>query len=77
MATTSSSEINANGKMPLNQKEMSSMIETVTEFGKDLVSSSEEKIKMGVDYAKKYPVHTAVGFGLLGFAIGFLAKGSK
>lgn len=71
---TSTNSVKANGKMPDIEHNLHSMVDTVSEFGRDLVETSEEKIKVGVKYAKKYPIHTAVGAGILGFAIGFLTK---
>lgn len=64
----------ANGQLANSDRDLSSMVNNVTKFGKDLVHASEEKIQVGVQYAKKYPVHTAIGAGVAGFALGFLVK---
>ncbi len=54
--------------------DLNSMAHNVSQYGKDLVHASEEKIQVGVNYAKKYPVHTAIGAGIAGFALGFIVK---
>lgn len=66
-----------NGKLPTPDRDLGSMADSVTEYGRDLIHASEEKIKTGVKYAKKYPVHTAIGVGIVGFALGFLTKSFK
>lgn len=65
-----SSQTNTNSA----EKDLNSMARNVSQYGKDLVHASEEKIQVGVNYAKKYPVHTAIGAGVAGFALGFLVK---
>lgn len=74
---TSSDPAKTNGKLAHADSDLRSAVDNVTEFGRDLVHASEEKIKVGVDYAKKYPVHTAIGAGVAGFALGFLVKSLK
>lgn len=74
---SSSETSRTNGKLSHADRDLRSAVDNVTDFGKELVHASEEKIKVGVDYAKKYPVHTAIGAGVAGFALGFLVKSLK
>lgn len=55
-----------------------SQLENITKSLSNLqtsVSETSQKIAQdSVDFAKRYPIHTAVGAGVLGFAAGYAVK---
>jgi ElaB/YqjD/DUF883 family membrane-anchored ribosome-binding protein len=50
---------------------------SVHDIQDNLKASSQEIVQKGIGIAKKYPVHTALGVGAIGFVAGALFKKSK
>lgn len=60
-----------NGKAS-NGLDFDKAVSTVSEMGANIKDASQETIKKSVQVAKDYPIHTAIGAGVVGAAIGFL-----
>lgn len=62
----------SNGTASSQGLDIDKAMSTVSDMGGNLKDASQETIKKSVQVAKDYPVHTAIGAGVLGVAIGFL-----
>ncbi len=60
-------------KIPGNPDDL---IQYASEFATKFKSVSEDAVRESVSFAKKYPIHTALGACAIGFFAGFLAKRS-
>jgi hypothetical protein len=59
--------------MPVSSEEVMSY---ATEFADKFRSVSGDAVKESLSFAKKYPIHTALGACAIGFLAGILAKRS-
>lgn len=50
------------------------LVSTLSDFSETAVSRSKEAMEKSVQVAKDYPVHTAIGAGVLGFVAGIITQ---
>lgn len=62
-----------NEALPVNTEEL---MHYASEFATKFKSVSGDVVKESVSFAKKYPIHTALGACAIGFFAGILAKRS-
>lgn len=53
------------------------IMESANEFASKFKNVSGEYVRDTVDFVKQYPVHTALGAAAIGFAAGFMMRGSR
>ena len=54
--------------------QLANIKESALDFGSNIREKSETAVDDAVDFAKRYPLHTALGAGLIGFTIGFISR---
>lgn len=76
-AGTSDTAINGHGRKLANMEvSTDDLIHYASEFASKFKSVSGDAVKESVSFAKKYPIHTALGACAIGFFAGILVKRS-
>jgi len=57
-----------------NENQFDNMIDKVSDISHSAMEASKEGVEKSVVFAKKYPIHTAIGAGVVGFATGFFVN---
>lgn len=63
-----------NSNTDLKAQQMENILTTVTDYSDKALEKSRETVDRSVKVAKKYPIHTAIGLGVLGFIAGAITS---
>jgi len=60
--------------LELSKDKFNDIAETVSELHDSMRTKTQHVAEESVEFVKKYPLHTAVGAGVLGFLAGYATK---
>ena len=60
--------------LELSKEKFNDIAETVSELHDSMRNKTQQVAEDSVEFVKKYPLHTAVGAGVLGFLAGYATK---
>ena len=58
----------------LNPEQLEQITELISDISTDATEASKKTINKGLEIAKEYPLHTAIGAGALGFIAGLISN---
>ncbi|MBD64890.1 MAG: hypothetical protein CME62_06765 [Halobacteriovoraceae bacterium] len=74
MRSHSNEQLEASKDLTINERNIEDLVNTVSQFSDQAIENSRVAVDKSVELVKEYPVHAAIGAGVLGFMVGMISK---